>query len=106
MNFKELEEAMKAMDRSFKKVDQDMSKTFKDMEAVFARMVESLDEASPPKVQPWEKWFAWRPVKIKGKRRWMTTVYRRPKLIKDVDRYVHKVWEYGDMFDILKEAGK
>jgi hypothetical protein len=49
----------------------------------------------------WQKWFAWRPVKIQGRRVWMTTVYRRT-----IDTYVDtNVWqryEYGTLFDLLK----
>jgi hypothetical protein len=51
----------------------------------------------------WQPWFAWRPVKIQGRRTWMTTVYRRT-----IDTYVDTpVWqryEYGTLFDLLKET--
>jgi hypothetical protein len=51
----------------------------------------------------WRPWFAWRPVKIQGRRTWMTTVYRRT-----IDTYVDtNVWqryEYGTLFDLLKET--
>ncbi len=51
---------------------------------------------------PWQKWFAWRPVTIKGRRIWLKSVYRRR-----INTYVdHDDWaryEYGDMFDILKD---
>jgi hypothetical protein len=51
---------------------------------------------------PWQKWFAWRPVTIKGRRVWMKTVYRRCiNTYVDFDDWSH--YEYGDMFDILKE---
>ena len=49
----------------------------------------------------WQKWFAWYPVKIQGRRAWMTTVYRRT-----IDTYVDtNVWqryEYGTIFDLIK----
>jgi hypothetical protein len=52
---------------------------------------------------PWQKWFAWRPVKIQGRRTWMTTVYRRT-----VDTYVDcdkwQRYEYGTIFDLLKDS--
>jgi hypothetical protein len=51
----------------------------------------------------WQKWFAWHPVKIHGRRAWMTTVYRRT-----IDTYVDtNVWqryEYGTIFDLLKDS--
>lgn len=54
------------------------------------------------KIGPWKEWFAWRPVKIHGKRVWLKTVYRRC-----INTYVdYEDWEryeYGDMFDILKD---
>jgi len=51
---------------------------------------------------PWTKWFAWRPVTIKGRRVWLKTVYRRCiNTYVDFDDWSH--YEYGDMFDILKE---
>ena len=51
---------------------------------------------------PWEKFFAWHPVKIHSKRVWLKTVYRRC-----INTYVDyddwKRWEYGDLFDIVKQ---
>ena len=48
----------------------------------------------------WNKWFAWYPVKINGKRVWMTTVYRR--LINTyVDMDDWSYYEYGTIFDVL-----
>jgi hypothetical protein len=51
----------------------------------------------------WKPWFAWRPVKtIKGKRVWMEKIYRRCiNTYVDMDDW--KRYEYGDIFDILKE---
>ena len=53
-------------------------------------------------IHPWQQWFAWRPVKIHGKRIWLKTVYRRC-----INTYVDyddwERWEYGDVFDMLKE---
>ncbi len=51
---------------------------------------------------PWCKWFAWRPVKINGRRVWLKTVYRRCiNTYVDYDNW--KRYEYGNIFDILKE---
>lgn len=52
--------------------------------------------------QPWKPWFAWRPVKIHGKRIWLKTVYRRC-INTYVDTDDWKWYEYGDIFDIIKE---
>lgn len=103
MNFQDLEDAFKSVDRSFKKVDQDMTKIFSDMNRVFDRMSSSMDKASSPKRYPWEKWFAWYPVKVKGKVQWMKYVYRRINMKYSNSRMKNQ-WEYGDMFDILKET--
>lgn len=105
MNFRELDEAFKGLDRSFKHVNTDMNKVFTDMNKIFDRMTKSMNQASPPEQHPWEKWFAWHPVKIKGKTQWMKTVYRRTKMKYGDPRMQHE-WEYGDMFDVLKEAGE
>ena len=53
-------------------------------------------------VMPWQQWFAWRPVKIHGRRVWLKTVYRRC-----INTYVdYDDWsryEYGTLFDVLKD---
>ena len=50
---------------------------------------------------PWQKWFAWYPVRVHDKRIWFKTVYRRC-----INTYVdHDNWsryEYGTLFDVLK----
>ena len=50
----------------------------------------------------WEKWFAWYPVKIHGKRVWLKTVYRR-SIMSYVDMDDWERYEYGTLFDILTE---
>lgn len=51
---------------------------------------------------PWNKWFAWYPVKIDGERVWMTTVYRR--LINTyVDNDDWARYEYADIFGVLEK---
>ena len=51
----------------------------------------------------WQLWFAWRPVKIHGKRVWGKTVYRRCiNTYVDFDDWSH--YEYGTLFDLLKET--
>ena len=50
---------------------------------------------------PWERWFAWRPVKIHGRRVWLKTVYRRTTL-KYIDTAERWHVEYGTLFDIIK----
>ena len=53
---------------------------------------------------PWEKWFAWRPVKdIHGQWHWGKTIYRKVG-----NTYVdHDNWtwyHYGTIFDVLEET--
>ena len=47
----------------------------------------------------WQAWYAWHPVRIKGKWHWLKQVYRRRKgaMFKRYDS-----WIYGDDFDVLK----
>ena len=51
----------------------------------------------------WEKWFAWFPVRVNGKRVWFKTIYS--KLIwtrEDVQIFLD--YEYGTIFDVLKSS--
>lgn len=52
-------------------------------------------------VAPWKAWFAWRPVKLHGKRVWLKKIYRRC-----INTYVdHDDWrcyEYGTAFDVIR----
>lgn len=51
----------------------------------------------------WEKWFAWKPVKIRGGKVWLRTIYRRCiTSYVDVDMMQH--YEYGTLFDVIKES--
>ena len=52
-------------------------------------------------VCPWEKWFAWHPVKVNSKRTWLKTIYRR-KINTYVDYDNWAKYEYGTIFDVLK----
>lgn len=52
-------------------------------------------------ISPWQQWFAWRPVKVRGKRKWLTTVYRRC-INTYVDHDDWKRYEYGTAFDVIK----
>lgn len=54
-------------------------------------------------IEPWAKWFAWRPVKIQGKRVWLKTIYRRYIMVL-VDNSDWGHYEYGTLFDILKQS--
>lgn len=48
----------------------------------------------------WEKWFAWYPVKVHGKRTWLKTVYRRSIVsYADMDDWAR--YEYGTLFDVM-----
>ena len=51
----------------------------------------------------WEKWFAWKPVKVHGQRVWMRTIYRTRTLrFTEAAQGMAAVWVYGDIFDVLK----
>ena len=57
----------------------------------------------PRKVEtmPWQQWFAWRPVKINGRRVWLKTIYRRSlNTYVDMDDWTR--YEYGTVFDVIK----
>ena len=55
------------------------------------------------KVMPWTIWFAWRPVTTINKERiWLKKIYRR-QINTYVDMEDWSRYEYGNMFDILKE---
>ena len=49
----------------------------------------------------WEEWFAWRPVKVKGKRVWLKKVFRRC-INTYVDHDDWKRYEYGTAFDVIR----
>jgi hypothetical protein len=52
---------------------------------------------------PWEKWFAWRPVKVHGRYVWLKTIYRRTTVCY-IDIEDFKAVEYGTLFDVLKDS--
>jgi hypothetical protein len=54
----------------------------------------------------WEKWFAWHPVQLVGKRnrwRWVKTIYRRPMYRGYGDSRYFAMWFYGDILDVLTD---
>ena len=51
---------------------------------------------------PWNKWFAWYPVKVHGNYIWLKTIYRRC-INNYVDMDDWSYYEYGTIFDIIKE---
>lgn len=52
-------------------------------------------------MSPWQQWFAWRPVKIHGKRVWCKTIFRRCiNTYVDMDNWKH--YEYGTAFDVIR----
>ena len=55
------------------------------------------------KMAPWTIWFAWYPVyTVNNERVWGKRIYRR-KINTYVDHDDWSRYEYGNMFDILKE---
>ena len=92
------------LDRVFK----DVEKVFKEVDKVFMTVDKRMDEvlagAAETYKAPWKEWFAWRPVTVKGKRVWLKKVYRRrTNTYVNYDDWAR--YEYGDIFDVLKEAG-
>lgn len=70
-------------------------------------IVDEINESYTPREQKkvsWEKWFAWKPIRdIHGKRHWMTKVYRR-KFSGPAPWHSEPRYEYGTIFDVLKDA--
>jgi hypothetical protein len=54
-------------------------------------------------VVPWEKKFAWFPVTVHGKRKWLTTVYRKRYPGSGDQRLLPPYYEYGNLFDVLRD---
>ena len=51
-------------------------------------------------IMPWEKWFAWYPVKVNSNYTWLKTVYRRCiNAYADMDDWTR--YEYGTLFDVI-----
>lgn len=50
----------------------------------------------------WKSWFAWRPVRVRGQWIWLKKIYRKamPKTYVNHDDWT--TYEYGDIFDVLK----
>lgn len=92
--------------KDLNKVIVDMNKVFSDMDKVFSNMSRAMDEAlDSVKTQvPWKPWFAWRPVKVHGHRIWLKKIYRRPipKTYVDYDNWTR--YEYGDVFDVIRDT--
>ena len=52
---------------------------------------------------PWEKFFAYRPVRVHNKWVWLKTVSRKRITRYGGDTGQYSVWEYGNLFDIVKQ---
>jgi len=53
-------------------------------------------------IMPWEKWFAWYPVKVNDNYIWFKTVYRRCiNTYVDMDDWTR--YEYGTIFNVITE---
>ena len=51
---------------------------------------------------PWKLWFAWYPIRVNDEIVWLKKVYRRC-LNTYVDYDDWTIYEYGNIFDVLKE---
>ena len=98
--FKEMEEIFKEIDKTFKKVDTDVERVFSQMDSILAQ-VSSGEVARKIKTGPWTEWFAWHPVKLKGKRVWLKKIFRR-RINTYVDMDDWSRYEYGTAFDVIK----
>jgi len=63
--------------------------------------------------KPWHKWFAWHPVDVNGKTKWLTVVFRKGTLefaeVRDGrdswEKAIGIHWQYAEsIFDILKDG--
>jgi hypothetical protein len=50
----------------------------------------------------WQKWFAWKPVKIRTKKVWLKFIYRRTVNMYSADMNEWQYFEYSTLFDIIK----
>ena len=89
--FKQVDDIFKEADKVFKQVETVMEEAFENVRA-------DTDQ------KPWVKWFAWRPVKVHGKVKWLRQVYRReiPKTYATYDDWTR--YEYGTLFDVIKDS--
>jgi hypothetical protein len=63
---------------------------------------EGLDIAPDKKKPVWEKWFAWKPVRVHGKLVWLRTVYRTFGY--DYLHGLRYIPRYGTILDVLKDS--
>lgn len=101
--FKDMDKVFKDTERVFNQANVDMNKVFNDMDAIFKKIeTMSKNVARKTEVGPWKSWFAWRPVPLHGRRVWLKKIYRR-KINTYVDHDNWARYEYGTIFDILKD---
>jgi hypothetical protein len=50
---------------------------------------------------PWQPYYTWQPRRINDQWYWLTTVYRRER---NIMIYPHQGYEFGDAFDVLRDA--
>lgn len=74
------------------------------LKGYFKKMEESNEEYIPRKTElgVWQEWYAWRPVKMKGKYVWLKKIYRRC-INTYVDHDDWKRYEYGTAFDVIRD---
>jgi hypothetical protein len=64
----------------------------------------AYDPQQSAPVNPWEDWWAWYPVTtIGGERIWLKKICRRV-VMKYGDQRLQLEYEYGTVFDILRES--
>lgn len=68
-----------------------------------ARYVNGARQPVKETNRQWQKWFAWRPVRLNGKWIWLKWVYRyRTNNYVDYDDWAR--YEYGNILNVLKDS--
>ena len=68
------------------------------------RLTQRMDDANNfwAGPAPWQPWFAWYPVKVKGRWTWFKKVYRKYNWAKSSSFPFGDEYDYGDIFDVLR----
>ena len=68
-------------------------------DTMYWRSRQCRGQGTTPPRNPWQPWWAWHPVRVNGRWRWGTWVYRQHRYVV-FRRYGN--WIYGDLFDYLR----
>lgn len=62
-----------------------------------------VGEGTPVITAQWIEWFAWKPVRVKGRWKWLRKVFRRKIPQTYVDQDDWQKYEYGTVFDAIRD---